>query len=154
MSSIGGSGSAAEGPLCLSKASWVRRLKLKAFQAGKFAGEVLQAHGTFLGIFEVPKCGDALADFDDEYPAHGFEGVAAVFVLGEFGFVLAEVIEPVDALLLLEPILVAGAPPFGEVLVGDGPAFKFFSQQLFGFGKGIEPFEEFGALFAVFEATI
>jgi len=109
-------------------------------EAGKFAGEVLQAHGTFLGIFEVPKCGDALADFDDEYPAHGFEGVAAVFVLGEFGFVLAEVIEPVDALLLLEPVVVAGAPPFGEVLVGDGVSVEEFSEDGFGFGKLVDPF--------------
>jgi hypothetical protein len=43
-------------------------------EAGKFADEVLQTVGTFLGIIDVPKRGDALADFDDEYPTHGFEG--------------------------------------------------------------------------------
>ena len=103
-------------------------------EAGKFADEVLQTEGTFLGIFDGPKCGDALADFDDEYPAHGFEGVVALVVLGEFGFVLAEVIEPLEALLLLEPIDVAAFFPFGEVLGADGFAFELFGQDSFGSG--------------------
>lgn len=94
-------------------------------EAGKFAHEILQTEGTFIGIFYVLEGGEALADFDEEEAAHGFEGVVAAVVFGEFGSVFGKVIEPFQVPLMLEPILVAAAPPFGEVLVGNGAAFKF-----------------------------
>ena len=95
-----------------------------------------------------------MTDFDEEEPAHGFKGVIATIMLGEFGSVFGEVIEPFDVSLVQEPILIAAVAPFGEVLVGDGLVIEFIGQQFFGFGEGVEPFEEFGALFAVCEALI
>jgi len=77
-----------------------------------------------------------------------------VVVFEEVRFLVAEVFEPGDALLVHEPILVAGASPFGEVLVGDGFAVEEFGENLFGFGQVVHPWKEGAADFAVVEALV
>ena len=123
-------------------------------EAGEFAHEVLQTQRTFLGTFDVLKRVGGLAGFDDEDAAHGFVGVAAFVVLGEFGFVFGEAIEPFLTVLLLEPVLVAAAPPFGEVLVGDGFSVEEFGHDGFGFWKRVQPREDGATDLTVFEAAI
>jgi hypothetical protein len=51
-------------------------------EAGEFAHQVLQTEGTFVGIFEALERSEALADFEEEEAAHGFEGVVAAIMPG------------------------------------------------------------------------
>jgi len=75
-------------------------------------------------------------------------------VFEEVRFLVAEVFEPGDALLVHEPIFVAGAPPFGEVLVGDGFALEEFGENFFGFRQIVHPWKKGAADFTVVEALV
>ncbi len=122
--------------------------------SSKFAGEVLHAFHAFDGIFHGLQGADALAEFEEEVVAHGFEGVVAFVVLLDVGFFFGEAVEPIDALLVEEPILVAGMAPFREVLVRDGFAVEEFGHDFLGFGQTIHPRENGAAEFAVVEAAV
>ena len=104
-------------------------------QAAEFAVEGFQPGPAFFRIFYLLQGSHGLADFKDEVTADGFVGVAAAVVLFEFFFVFGEVFEPIDALLVEEPILIAGAAPFGEVLVGDGFACEVFGEDFLVSGR-------------------
>jgi len=123
-------------------------------QSGKFTAEVLHAFHAFEGIFHGLQGADALAEFEKEVVAHGFEGVVAFVVLLDVGFFFGETMEPVDALLVEEPVLVAGAAPFGEILMGDGFAIEEFGHDFPGFGQTIHPRENGAAEFAIVEAAV
>jgi hypothetical protein len=122
--------------------------------ARKFAGEMLHAFHAFERVFDGLQGADAVAEFEEEVVAHGFEGIVAFVVLLDVGFFFGEAVEPVDALLVEEPVLVAGAAPFGEILVGDGFAAKEFGHDFFGFGQAVDPREDGAAEFAVVEAAV
>ena len=72
----------------------------------------------------------------------------------EFGVFFVEAAEPLDSVLVEEPILMAGGAPFGEVLMGDGFAVEDVSEDGFGFGQIIYPRENGAAKFAVVEAAV
>ncbi len=69
-------------------------------------------------------------------------------------FLFGEGFEPLEALLLQEPVLVAGAAPVGEVLVGDEGSTEEFGHDAFGFGLTVYPWEDGAAEFAVVEAVV
>ena len=123
-------------------------------QAGKFADQVLQAVAALVGVFGGFHDVDALGDLIQEDVGHGFEGVGAAVVLHDLGGLFGEVIEPIEALLMEEPVLVAGASPFGEVLVGDGFAIEQFGEDFFGFREAVDPRQDVFAEFAVVEAAV
>ena len=123
-------------------------------QAAEFAVEGFQPGPAFCRIFYLLQGSHGLADFKDEVTAHGFVGVAAAVVLFEFFFVFGEVFEPIDALLVQEPILIAGAAPFGEVLVGDGVAFEALGEDFLGLREVVEPRQDVAAEMAVVEALV
>jgi hypothetical protein len=119
-------------------------------QAGELAGEVHHFFGAVVGIFDLLKGSEAPADFDDEEAAEGFEGIGGAVVLFEFGVLFAEAIVPLEAFDVLEPVVVAGAAPVGDVLVGDGAAGEMFVHGGFGFREAVEPFFDGAELLAVF----
>jgi hypothetical protein len=123
-------------------------------QAGEFAAEGLHALHAFEGIFDGLQGADALGDFVDEIIAEGFEGVFAIVVFLDFSFFFGEAVEPGDALLVEEPVLVAGMAPFGEVLVPDGFAIEEFGHYSFGFGAAVNPRKDGAANFTVVEAAV
>ena len=127
---------------------------VRVLQAGEFACEVLEAGPAGVGVSDVLHGGHGLAEFEEEEAAHGFEAVGAAVVMDDFLVLLGEVAKPVESLLLEEPVLVAGAAPFGEVLVGDGVAGEVFSHGFFGFGQVVEPVDDGAAHLAVLEAGV
>jgi hypothetical protein len=122
--------------------------------SSKFAAEMLHAFHAFEGIFHGLQSPDALAKLEEEIIAHGFEGVVAFVVFLDFSFFFGEAVEPIDALLMKEPVLVAGATPFGEVLMGDGFASEQVGHDFLGFGQAVDPREDGAAEFAVVEAAV
>jgi hypothetical protein len=122
-------------------------------EPGEVADEGLQAGRALTRIFKALQGGEGLADFKEEDAAHGLVGVAT-FAFFEGGFLFGEAIVPFEALLDLEPILVAGVSPFGEVLVVDGFSLEEFGEDAFGFREFVEPGENGFAEFAVVEAAV
>jgi len=123
-------------------------------QAGEFARQGFQAIPTLVGVFDFLHGFEGLGDFIQELKGHGFVAVGAAVLVVDFGFFVGEAAVPFEALLVLEPVLVAGVAPFGEVLVGDGFAAVEFGQDLFGFGQFIYPRDDGAAEFAVVEAVV
>ena len=75
-------------------------------------------------------------------------------MLIDFLFLFGEGLEPLEALLLQEPVLVAGTAPVGDVLMGDGVAPEEVGHDGFGFGQTVHPWEDGAAEFAVVEAVV
>jgi hypothetical protein len=87
-------------------------------------------------------------------PGHA---VGDALVADEFVEVVVVFVLLLDIFLLLlttQPFAVAALTPFGEVLLGDGVALEVFAQDGFDGGLVVEPLDEVGAKFAVFEAEV
>jgi len=123
-------------------------------QPGKFTGEGLQAIEAFVVIFNFLEALEGLGDFIEEPKPGGFVAVFAAILFGDFGFLFGKASVPFKALLVEEPVLVAGASPFGEVLMGDGFAVEVFSEDFFGFREAVDPGQDALAEFAVVEAAV
>jgi hypothetical protein len=65
-----------------------------------------------------------------------------------------EFAEPHAPLLFPQPILKAAAPPFGNVVFGDGPASEALGESVFDFGQRVQPGDEVFAERAVVEAAV
>ena len=123
-------------------------------QPGKFTGEGLQAIEAFVVVFNFLEALEGLGDFIEEPKPGGFVAVFAAILFGDFGFLFGKASVPFKALLVEDPVLVAGASPFGEILVGDGFAVEDFSEDFFGFGQAVHPWQNVVAEFAVVEAAV
>ena len=81
-------------------------------------------------------------------------GEVAVGEAGELGGVGGEFAGVFEEFLGGKPVEKAAVIPFGEVLGADGDAGEVFCEDGLDFGKGVEPFDEFYAGFAVVEALV
>ncbi|MGO8679047.1 MAG: hypothetical protein ACLQVX_24675, partial [Limisphaerales bacterium] len=70
-------------------------------------------------------------------------------VIGLFG----ELAGQGTGFLLAQPFRVAALLPFGEILFVDGAAAEMLFEDVLNGGQAIEPFDQFFALFAVFDAA-
>lgn len=128
---------------------------VRILQSRESVGEVLHLFTAVLRIFDVLQGGQGEPHFHDEDSAESFEGIIdGAIVLSQFGVLFAEAVEPFDALLVSEPILISGAAPVGDVLVGDGATGEELGHGGFGFGQGVEPCFDGLDHLAGFEAAI
>ena len=123
-------------------------------QASEFFHDGLDSCPAGLGVLDLLRGSHGLADFKDEEATDGFVGVGAAVVLAGFDVFFFEAIELGEAILVKEPVLVAGGAPFGEVLVGDGVAVEYFGEDFFSFWKFVDPGEDGAAELAVVEAVV
>jgi len=115
-------------------------------------GECVDGIGEGLVRLSVPLTnGDGKPGGDD-----GSKMVAgrALQLLGDFAGVGGKDVGVKQSLLLGEPFDVAALPPFGKVLIADGPAFKKLGEDLSDFGKGVEPIEDGSAGLAIEQTAI
>ena len=127
-----------------------------AAQAGEFAGEVLELAETFFGVLDLAQGLDLHGEFGGQDHGdvfgngHGSVAGVGFQVGGLFGGPAGLLAQE----LVAQPIEVAAFAPFGEVLRTDGQAGELFGDDFLDFGQLVEPCDERGSEFAVFEALV
>jgi len=127
-----------------------------AAEAGEFAGEAAELTESFFGVFE----GAHRLDVEGEFGGHdggdvfGDGNARAGGVDSEFGGLLGGPAGLFAQELVADPIKVAALAPFGEVLRADGQAGELVGDDFLDFRQLIEPGDERGSGFAVFEAGV
>ena len=126
-----------------------------ATEAGELLVDFAETIPALFGVLMFIEHG--LGEVDKFGGEEGGEAVGEAFVaelIGEFAGVFDELGGEGEGLLLAEPVLIAALAPFGEVLFRDLGINEEVCQDGLGDAVLIEPFEDFGAGFAVFEADI
>jgi len=125
-------------------------------EAGEFAGETAELTETLMRVFDVAQGvnvdgelggqdgGDVFGD-GDAFPG-GVQAEIVGLLGGPAGLFAQE--------LVASPIEVAAFAPFGEVLRADGQAGELFGDDFLDFGQLVEPSDERGSGFAIFEALV
>ena len=127
-----------------------------AAEAGEFAGEAAELSEALFRIFDVAHCLDVEAEFGghDGGDVFGDGDALAGGVQAEFGGLLGGPAGLFAQELVAKPFEVAAFAPFGKVLGADGPAGELVGDDFLDFGQLIEPGDEGGSEFAVFEALV
>ena len=127
-----------------------------AAEAGEFAGEVLELAEALLGIGDGSQRLDVEGEFGGEDVGDVFgDGHAFGAAVGvQVGGLLSGPAGLLAQQLVACPVEIAGLAPLGKVLGADGEAVELVGDDFLDFGELIEPGEERGSGFAVFEALV